>query len=322
MRLPRSRRTFRSSPCLQILIFAAGIFAALLAPVLARMLYFACSRRREFLADASAARLTRYPAGLASALETIAKRHSRRRAAGGPAETSRVLAPMFIVNPRAAWGASGAFATHPPTEKRIEILRDMSGRADYEAYESAYRRAYGKHRSCIGEVTLHADRRRLSARDPRPEVQAETTAERLRDVGDWLGRVADFALLTCACGVGIKIPPGYKREHVHCARCGRDHTIPTAVVAASVGLATAGANAVAGPDPGAGSPSTERTPAPEGRLEYRRRGEGWESFRCPKCGKNTHLSPAFEAPRIRCAGCRRHVAVLPREAEPRAAAPV
>ena len=95
----------------------------LLAPILAQLLRLAISRKREFLADATGALMTRYPEGLASALEKIASDPRRLRVA------SNATAHLFIVNPFK--GKSGQnwlvklFSTHPPVEERIAALRGM-----------------------------------------------------------------------------------------------------------------------------------------------------------------------------------------------------
>ena len=90
------------------------------------MIQLAISRKREYLADASAALLTRYPEGLASALEKISGAHQPMKSA------SHATAHLFISDPYAAEGKrslgdkiSGLFATHPPAADRIRILREM-----------------------------------------------------------------------------------------------------------------------------------------------------------------------------------------------------
>ena len=96
----------------------------LLTPIIATLIQLAVSRRREFLADASGALLTRYPEGLAKALEKISSdRHVLNR-------TSTSTAHLFIVNPfkkvkRVTNLFSNLFSTHPPVEERIRILRSM-----------------------------------------------------------------------------------------------------------------------------------------------------------------------------------------------------
>lgn len=100
-----------------------GIVAAILAPIAATLIQLAVSRKREFLADASGALLTRYPEGLASALEKIAIDELPMRAA------NTATAHLFISNPfkgkqKASW-LTRLFMTHPPIEERIKILRGM-----------------------------------------------------------------------------------------------------------------------------------------------------------------------------------------------------
>ena len=99
-----------------------GIALALLAPIFATLIQLAVSRKREFLADASGALLTRYPEGLASALEKIS-------GAAIPSTTaSDATSSLYFANPfRDGFaGFSALFMTHPPVEERIAALRDMN----------------------------------------------------------------------------------------------------------------------------------------------------------------------------------------------------
>ncbi len=96
---------------------------ALVSPIIATLIQLAVSRKRELLADANGAFLTRYPEGLARALEKIAADRSAPRTA------TNATAHLYIVNPFAGkdlktW-FSGLFDTHPPVEERIKILRAM-----------------------------------------------------------------------------------------------------------------------------------------------------------------------------------------------------
>lgn len=108
------------------LFLILGIAGIILAPIAAQMIQLAISRKREFLADATGALLTRYPEGLASALEKIST-HGRpmRRA-------NNATAHLFIADPFGPGKKSigqkihGLFQTHPPAEDRIAILRDMN----------------------------------------------------------------------------------------------------------------------------------------------------------------------------------------------------
>ena len=107
------------------LFLIIGIVGIILAPIAAQLIQMAISRKREYLADASGALLTRYPEGLASALEKISNY-------GRPmARANHATAHLFIADPfggkKQSIGAriGGLFQTHPPAEDRIRILRDM-----------------------------------------------------------------------------------------------------------------------------------------------------------------------------------------------------
>lgn len=99
-----------------------GIVVAILAPIAATLIQLAISRKREYLVDASGALLTRYPEGLASALEKISQY-------GRPLQTqSNAIAHLYIANPSGtgsfAKKAGNLFSTHPPVEERIKRLRE------------------------------------------------------------------------------------------------------------------------------------------------------------------------------------------------------
>lgn len=110
-----------------VVFMVIAIVLAILAPIFARLLELAVSRRREFMADASAAQFTRNPDGLARALEKIAGSGIKMEAANKATEH------MYIVNPFQALEARGIFSTHPPTHDRIAALRGLSG-MDYRRY--------------------------------------------------------------------------------------------------------------------------------------------------------------------------------------------
>jgi heat shock protein HtpX len=105
----------------QLIMLAIAIVLAILAPLFARLLQLSISRQREYLADASAVRLTRNPKGLADALQKISGDREVLEAA------NRATAHLYIVNPvkRFEKRAKGLFSTHPPIEERIQILRSM-----------------------------------------------------------------------------------------------------------------------------------------------------------------------------------------------------
>jgi heat shock protein HtpX len=113
------RRSSRSGGNLGAIMIVVGLLLAILSPIFASLLQMAISRKREFLADASGALLTRYPEGLASALEKISADPTQLKTA------SKATAHLFIANPFRGKKISKLFMTHPPTEERVAALRGM-----------------------------------------------------------------------------------------------------------------------------------------------------------------------------------------------------
>jgi len=103
-------------------MLVVGIVAAILAPLAANLIKLAVSRKREFLADASGALLTRYPEGLARALEKISTY------SGSMKKKSHATAHLFISNPfgkgkgKKSQFFNKMFSTHPPTSERVQAL--------------------------------------------------------------------------------------------------------------------------------------------------------------------------------------------------------
>ena len=122
------RRSNGDSGQLGLILFIIAIIMAILAPLAATLIQLAISRKREFLADASGSLLTRYPDGLASALEKISKDREPLEVA------NKATAHLYIANPfkdtkdeghgSRGWLA-GLFDTHPPVEERIKRLKTM-----------------------------------------------------------------------------------------------------------------------------------------------------------------------------------------------------
>ena len=277
-------------------IMVAVLLVALLGPVFARLLYFACSRKREYLADASSALFTRYPEGLASALEKISV------SAGAKKTVNRALAPLYIVNPLQGRAAVGLTSTHPPTEERIRILRSMAG-AGYGDYEKAYKAVHSG-RTLLGTL-LASQVPHLGKREPSAaaEEKEKDKAQRAREALETLDRVANLLVIACPCGVRIKVPPDFDGEEIDCPRCGRVHPIPKAVLAGAVAGAMmgAGVKAAAGGKAGAASDAEP--------LVFKRRGKGWQGFKCA-CGATVNVSPAFKGDTTKCPKCGRKIKIV------------
>ncbi len=105
------------------IIALVGLIFIILSPIIASLIQLAISRQREYLADSSGALLTRYPEGLASALEKISAYPGLLKRA------SNATAHLYISNPfgaKASKGLASLFMTHPPVESRVAKLREMS----------------------------------------------------------------------------------------------------------------------------------------------------------------------------------------------------
>lgn len=205
----RHGRSSKGGGQAQAIIMIAALVFAILAPILARLLYLACSRKREYLADASAAEMTRYPAGLAAALQKISGAPHKLEGA------NRATAPMYIVNPLKAAGTAGSiWSTHPPTGERIKILRNMVHGASIDDYNRAWTKT-------SGAASMPASALAASKAVPirGGEQDKQDPRERARQAVDIIRRIEGFLFVACACGVKFKVPPKYKKDTVSCPNC-------------------------------------------------------------------------------------------------------
>jgi len=205
----------------QIIILVLAIALAILGPIMAQLLYFAISRKREYLADASAVRLSRYPEGLASALEKISGTNLDLKTA------NKVTAPMYIINPLKKKGMQIAnlTSTHPPITERINILRSMSQGVNYVNYQNAFNSVKGKRSVLVPQSGL-TDAAIIPLRSSLADESAvENNFKVKRDVGDLMMKLNDFKFISCTCGIKIKIPPDYKSNSITCPKCKRIHNL-------------------------------------------------------------------------------------------------
>ena len=205
----------------QIIIMVLAIALAILGPIMAQLLYFAISRKREYLADASAVRLTRYPDGLASALEKISGTNLDLKTA------NKVTAPMYIINPLKKKGMqlSNITSTHPPITERINILRSMTHGVNFTNYQSAFNTVKGKQSSLIPQSGL-TDASKMSLRSSDLSATSlETNKQVKREVGDLMMKLNNFLFINCTCGIKLKVPPDFKDNSISCPKCGRIHNI-------------------------------------------------------------------------------------------------
>ncbi len=205
----------------QMIMMVVAIVFAILSPIIAQLLYFAISRKREYLADANGARLTRYPEGLASALEKLSQNTKDLKSA------NKVTAGMYIVNPLKKKGMklSDLTSTHPPISERIRILRTMNSGAGFIDYQQAYVTVKRKNEKIIPKSVLN-EKEKVEIRNPLDSSKQASAKKTKRDIGDLMMNMNNYFFLTCVCGLKIKVPPDYKKNRIVCPKCGRKHTIP------------------------------------------------------------------------------------------------
>ncbi len=271
----------------QAMVLVLTILLAILAPIIARLLYLAISRKREYLADASAARLTRYPEGLASALEKISGTDIVLQSAND------VTAPMYITSPlrkKARRKSSALTSTHPPVKERIRILRALSQGVSYNSYQAAFAHIRG---GTIIPPSGLQDTGPIPVRDVSSGSRSRDKKTSQRDLGDLMRAVNNFIFLTCSCGLKIKIPPDFKDATLSCPRCHKIHTVPLTGTPVRRGKKKKPAKAV-----------TQSSP----EQTYHRNGSGWETFSC-NCGQPLLLSPDFKGEKLQCFSCGRNISI-------------
>jgi heat shock protein HtpX len=303
----RRYRSERGAGQGQAILIIVALVLAIVAPLLAQLIYFAISRRREYLADANAAVLTRYPEGLASALDVLAQDGAVL------AHANKATAPMYIINPfhNAGRMALNLTSTHPPIDQRIRVLRSMGGTASFQQYDAAWRAVRGANRGVIPPSALIAGQA-APVRLPQAAPGSVDPRARMREAGDVLRKVNQFLFLTCACGLRIKLPPDFNKNTVACPRCHRELSVPVAQVAAAGQVLSSLAGQPQGPAPAA---APEPPPTPAGRavfaaapLEISRLPNQWQSFKCP-CGAAINLSPSNVADHMTCNRCGRQIVI-------------
>jgi heat shock protein HtpX len=204
----------------QIIILIVALAFMILAPIMAQFIYLAISRKREYLADASSALYTRYPEGLASALEKLGASTNQLKSA------NQATAPMYITNPFRKKGvkASDLSSTHPPLSERIRILRSMAG-ASLGDYDQAYRQVHRGGKGIMSATSIATGAVPLATTKPEAKVEEPSEIQRARETSDVMWRLNDYKTITCDCGAKLRVPPRFKESKITCPHCGRTHQV-------------------------------------------------------------------------------------------------
>jgi len=204
----------------QAIILIVALVFMILAPIVAQLIYFAISRKREYLADASAALYTRYPEGLASALEKLGASTGQLKSA------NKATAPMYIINPFRKKGmkASDLSSTHPPISERIRILRALAG-VSFNDYDQAYRQVHRGGKGVIPATNLAAGAVPIATIKLEGEAGEPNEMQRARETSDVMWRLSNYNTITCDCGAKLRVPPKFKEPRIKCPHCGRTHQV-------------------------------------------------------------------------------------------------
>ncbi|MCL2474903.1 MAG: M48 family metallopeptidase [Chloroflexi bacterium] len=224
------RSSSNNSGNLALLII--GLVFMILAPIIAQLIYFAVSRKREYLADATGALYTRYPDGLASALEKIGNSNIQIKAAND------ALAPMYIASPYRKKGhkidLESLTSTHPPIAERVRILRRMgvSGLVSYEGYEKIYE-TDSKQRTRADSIIMGNAAMGMTA----VSIREAYTEDQPIGLGN-LKRTPDarkiaynssggnYIVKKCDdCGAVLKVSTTYQGKNANCPYCGSNINI-------------------------------------------------------------------------------------------------
>jgi heat shock protein HtpX len=217
----RSRRDSSGGGPAQIIIIVVALVLMILAPIIAQLIYLAISRKREYMADASSALYTRYPEGLASALEKLAASTNQVKSA------NKATAPMYIINPFRKKGmkAVDITSTHPPISERIRILRAMAG-GSFQDYDTAYKSVKKTGGVMPHSTMLVAEAVPLRAASAEEKTEAKEEMQRARETSNTLWQLNKYKTVECQCGTKFRIPPGFKASEFTCPHCGRLNKVP------------------------------------------------------------------------------------------------
>lgn len=266
----------------QAVMIVIALLFAVLAPILARLLYFSLSRKREYLADACAVRLTRYPEGLASALEKISGSFNKL------ASANSITAPMYISTPYPKKGMSlFNFSTHPPIQERIKILRAINQGANFKQYMEAYSTIKGK--SSLIPDSAMKDNVVIPLIDKETQ-KVSLSKNSQNELFDLMRAVNNFTFITCLCGLKIKVPPNYNNSLLTCPKCGKKHPVSDKSTEQKKNR------------------KIEKDRTTKEQMHIRKQN-GWETVPCKACGKNIQLSPGFTNSKIFCQSCGQTIIV-------------
>ena len=192
------------------------VLISLVLVALSKIFYFCLSKKREYLADACAVQYTRNPMALANALKKIDEEQTYF------VNTNPITSAMFIVSP-----LNNKEKTHPPIEKRIQILLRLSS-CNIAAYNNSYQKVLGKKSSIVSKKII--DKPSYSKVIP---IVATTLANQTvqdeisnhREAYDTMLKMENYSFIKCDCDTKLKVPKELKGQKIPCPHCKKIHLI-------------------------------------------------------------------------------------------------
>ena len=192
------------------------VLISLVLVALSKIFYFCLSKKREYLADACAVQFTRNPMALANALKKIDEEQTYF------VNTNPITSAMFIVSP-----LNNKEKTHPPIEKRIQILLRLSS-CNIAAYNNSYQKVLGKKSSIVSKKII--DKPSYSKVIPivATTLANQTVQDKIanhREAYDTMLKMENYIFIKCDCDTKLKVPKELKGQKIPCPQCKKMHLI-------------------------------------------------------------------------------------------------
>ncbi len=192
------------------------VLISLVLVALSKIFYFCLSKKREYLADACAVQFTRNPMALANALKKIDEEQTYF------VNTNPITSAMFIVSP-----LNNKEKTHPPIEKRIQILLRLSS-CNIAAYNNSYQKVLGKKSSIVSKKII--DKPSYSKVIPivATTLANQTVQDKIanhREAYDTMLKMENYIFIKCDCDTKLKVPKELKGQKIPCPHCKKMHLI-------------------------------------------------------------------------------------------------
>ncbi len=183
---------------------------------LSKIFYSCLSKKREYLADACAVQYTRNPLALANALKKIDEEQTYF------VNTNSITSSMFIVNP-----FNNQNETHPPIEKRIEILLKLNS-CNIAAYNNSYQNVLGKKSNIVSKKIIEKPNYSKIIPIVATAVTNQTINDEIlnhREAYDTMLKLENYIFIKCDCNTKLKIPKELKGQKIPCPHCRELHLI-------------------------------------------------------------------------------------------------